>query len=42
MFLLNQIDMIHQSSEDLLAEKERELLNDFGSSDSAHFSEEDR
>ena len=34
VFLLNQIDIIHQSSEDLLAEQERRLLYSLGPSDS--------
>jgi len=33
IFLLSQIDIVHQSLEDLLAEQERQLLNSLGPSD---------
>ena len=38
IFLLNQIDIIHQTSEDLLSAQERQLLNSLGPSDSTHIS----
>ena len=36
IFLLNQIDVVQQSLEDLLAEQELQLLSSLGSSHSSH------